>query len=479
MSNLFRKILSFGKVHPLFSFLSFLIAGLNIFFHIPVQIINAVTFLPETQFNIHISWIRILVEPFVGFPLFLLRSSQALEEYFVIWLWLCVIFGILLILRWKNESYFQPLKLFVLSIPAMVGIALFVLVWMVFWPLPANRIVNHSENMILFNAHSHSHFSHDGLMIPEELMKWHEKNGFDAFFLTEHNHNPETLKLVHRQETGQLSQTPHIITGIEFSGSNHLLLLGLTDTLITFGKQDTFAINETHRQGGLVGVAHWFDGQKKSLTHYLDTGIDGFEIANQNLISYPKEIHDKMVRLCRENHLFLLSNADYHGYGPTCNTWNGLEIPHWNDLNHRKKTEVILKGLKEGKTKTLFYHDRANTIQGNIWISPLYYWLNYFRGLNGWQLFSWLLWSLWILYKKINCSPRRMMTWNPFIAGISLFIQGEILLSRSGDVLKTNEIYLEYGHLLFNSGLALFIAGAILFILFKRFPQWVRVPDRY
>jgi len=450
-----------------------MVLGINILAHIPIQIINAVTFFPETQFNIHISWIRIILEPLVGFPLFLIRSGQVLEEYFMIWIWLVILFGILLIARWKKESFLIPLKLFVLSIPAMIAMALFVLVWMVFWPLPANRIVNHSENMILFNSHAHSHYSHDGLMTPEELMKWHEKNGFDAFFLTEHNHNPETLKLVSQQETDQLSQTPHIMAGIEFSGSNHLLLLGLTDSLITFGKEDTFVINEAHKQGALVGVAHWFDGQRKSLKYYIDSGVDGFEIANQNLIAYPAEIHDQIVMLCKKNHLFLLSNADYHGYGPTCNTWNALEIPRWRELNHREKTEAILKGLKEGKTKTLFYQDRSNEIRSSLWTSPFYHLMNYFRGLNGYQLLSWFGWGLLLISIKIKWRPLFLIRWIPFFTGMALLIQGRILFSRVEAVLGTNEIYLEYGNLLTYAGFALVASGIILFILLRRFPKLI------
>ena len=52
------------------------------------------------------------------------------------------------------------------------------------------------------------------------------------------------------------------MAGIEFSGSNHMVLLGLTDTLITFGKKDSIVISEVHRQGGLVGVAHWLMDEK-------------------------------------------------------------------------------------------------------------------------------------------------------------------------------------------------------------------------
>jgi len=225
------------------------------FGHFPIRIINAVTLEPEPLFSIHINWVRIVLEPLTGFLLFLLRTGKPLDDFMIFCIWLFVIIGIAYFIKMRDEPLLKPLKYWMLSIPAIAGVALFILVWLIFWPLPSNRIVNHSENIILFNSHAHSHYSHDGLMTPEELMKWHEKNGFDAFFITEHNHNPTTLELVHKQETNEIPKSPHLIAGIEFSGSNHLLLLGLTDTLITFGKKDAFIINEAHKQGALVVVA--------------------------------------------------------------------------------------------------------------------------------------------------------------------------------------------------------------------------------
>jgi len=450
-----------------------MVLGINILAHIPIQIINAVTLEPEPLFSIHINWVRIVLEPLTGFLLFLLRTGKPLDDFMIFCIWLFVIIGIAYFIKMRDEPLLKPLKYWMLSIPAIAGVALFILVWLIFWPLPSNRIVNHSENIILFNSHAHSHYSHDGLMTPEELMKWHEKNGFDAFFITEHNHNPTTLELVHKQETNEIPKSPHLIAGIEFSGSNHLLLLGLTDTLITFGKKDAFIINEAHKQGALVVVAHWFDGQRKSLEYYIDSDVDGFEIANQNLIAYPAEIHDQIVMLCKENHLFLLSNADYHGYGPTCNTWNALEIPRWRELNHREKTEAILKGLKEGKTKTLFYQDRSNEIRSSLWTSPFYHLMNYFRGLNGYQLLSWFGWGLLLISIKIKWRPLFLIRWIPFFTGMALLIQGRILFSRVEAVLGTNEIYLEYGNLLTYAGFALVASGIILFILLKRFPKLI------
>ncbi len=42
----------------------------------------------------------------------------------------------------------------------------------------------------------------------EGLQKWHEKNGFDAFFITDHNHHQKTLEAVKAQEQGMLPGEP-------------------------------------------------------------------------------------------------------------------------------------------------------------------------------------------------------------------------------------------------------------------------------
>lgn len=134
-----------------------------------------------------------------------------------------------------------------------------------------------------------------------------------------------------------------------------MVLLGLTDSLITFGKKDALIIKETHRQGGLIGLAHWFDGRNNSLDHYVNLGVDGFEIANQNQIAYPMETHEKIVKMCADNQLFIIGGADYHGYGPACNTWNAMEISNWEQLTHVQKTHGIMDGLIYGNNRVLFY----------------------------------------------------------------------------------------------------------------------------
>jgi len=462
-----QKILSFIKSHKVFSIFSFCIIVIHLIARKNIQIINAITFESEEMFSIQIQWIKVLLEPIVGLPLFYLRSSQPIEEYIVLWVWIFMLFGIILFVK----QQFHFIKYWLISIPAVVGLSYFILVWMIFWPLPSNTIVNKTDNAILFNTHAHSHYSHDGLITQIEQMKWHERNGFDAFFFTEHNHNPNTLDFVQSQASGKISKIPHIMTGIEFSGSNHMVLLGLTDSLITFGKKDSFVISEVHRQGGVVGVAHWFDGQNNSIQHYIESGVNGYEISNSNQLAFPYEIHNDIVSACENNNLFLLGGSDYHGYGPTCGTWNMMEIPDWDLFNHNEKTEAILTGLKNGKNQVIYYSDRGLMPFENIWLSPPINFINYFRGLNIFQVFSWIGLLLIIILLKVKIKFQCAIKGIPIFVGLAILIQGRILHSKSEVVIQHNDILFEFGNLFTMIGFGLFVSGLVIHLILKRFPS--------
>jgi hypothetical protein len=468
LSEFFQKFLSFCKSHTVFSLFIIFIVGLNTLARFPIRIINAVTLDVDPDFAVQVSWLRKLIEPFVGFQLFSIRAGDPLIEYIALWVWLFLIFGILLVSKQSK----QFIKYWVLSVPAVIGLAYLIIIWMIFWPLPANTIVNNSQDTILFNTHAHSHFSHDGLITPEEQMAWHERNGFDAFFLTEHNHNSKTLELVQRQQRGDIPHYPHIMSAIEFSGSNHMVLLGLTDSLITFGKKDALVIKETHRQGGLIGLAHWFDGRHNSLEHYVNLGIDGFEIVNRNQIAYPIETHEKIVKMCSENQLFIIGGADYHGYGPTCKTWNAMAITGWNELDHSARTAKIMTGLSAGKNQVLYYSDRRIYGTGNIWLSPLKNIVDYFRSLNGFQVLSWVVWCLLFIVFKVIYSAKCFYL-IPFVSGIAILVQGRVLLEKSINVMQYNDILLEFGNLFTLHGIGLIGSGILIYLILKRFPKLI------
>jgi len=90
-----------------------------------------------------------------------------------------------------------------------------------------------------------------------------------------------------------------MMVGEEFSGSNHMTLLGLKRNFITRGLNDQQVIDSTHNDKGIVIVAHWFDGERESIPFFLDMGVDGFEIANQaSELSYERRVFKAIKEAC-------------------------------------------------------------------------------------------------------------------------------------------------------------------------------------
>ena len=356
------------------------------------------------------------------------------------------------------------------------------LVWLIiFIPLPANTIVNRQENTILVNTHSHTEYSHDGIISTRGLQKWHERNGFDAFFITDHNHHQQTLKTVMDQKRGLLPGEPLILGGEEYSGSNHMTLLGLTRNFITRGLNDRQVIDSAHADGGVVIVAHWFDDERESIPFFLDMGVDGFEIANQATgLSYDRRIFRDITNACTAHGLIMNGAADYHGYGSSCFVWNALEIPGWHQMECDQKRESIMQLLRARdihRIRVLLYHDRHVFDRSRVVLSPVYNFIGYFRTLGPAQLLSWFLWLILLtvigyrLAKSIKGRISfRALQGMALASSVFLLTSGTLLRLKAGKLAAFNDIYAEYSTLalLCGSGFLLYVLILIFFEFRKR-----------
>lgn len=455
-------------------FLVLAMVVLSTLFHKPIEIIDALTSDTVPGFGIHISMWRILFEPFAGPLLFYLRADQALVEFAVLLLWITV-FSLIFTLLQKAKTH--ALLLWLKSLPLIIATWLGLLWLIIYMPLPSNTIVNETENSILINTHNHTEFSHDGLISTKKLQRWHKRNGFDAFFITDHNHHKRTMEAVEAQDNGLLPAEPLMIIGEEFSGSNHMTLLGLKRNFITRGLNDQQVIDSTHADGGVVIVAHWFDREKKSIPYFLGMGVDGFEIANQGSgLKYEQRIFSALTEACYANGLIMTGVVDYHGYGSSCFTWNALDIPGWHQMDPAQKRESIMQVLRQrdmSRIRVLLYHDRDVFDRSLVLLSPLFSFISYFRTLKIIQLISWIL---WLILMQILCSKLsgrikgpasyRILQIAALISGIFLFINGILFRIKAPVLSEYNEIYLEYSTYLLGGG-ALFLLFSFLFIFFE------------
>jgi len=345
--------------------------------------------------------------------------------------------------------------------------------------LPNNRIANYNPDILLLNTHSHTEWSHDGLISQEKLMRWHDKNGFDAFFITDHNNHAKSLAFVDRQKSGDIPAQPLVLCGEEFSGSNHIVLLGLQRDFRTTGIADSTVIDSAQANHGVAIIAHWFADQHKTIQHYIDCGADGFEIVNQaEGVQYDRRLFDDIVSHCRQNGLLMLAACDYHGYGSAALAWNALHIPGCKQMQPEQKRRAImdiLRGHQQDKIQVLMYRDRPLFPRRLAAWSPVFNIINYFRSLNIWQVLSWMLWlfSGFALFNLISAKKRmrgtRQKRVHPAgLLGLSaaafILIKGLLLLSKAPAVEGYNDIYNEFGRQFLWIGIG-FLLYSLLFII--------------
>lgn len=480
-----------GRIKAYSGFIGFLsvIIMLALAFHYPIQIVDALGSEPVPGFEVKISIWRVIFEPFIGLLLFYLRADQPFLEFTVLLIW--IISGLLIIpvvstLLKKGGRALSMIKhkflVWLKNIPLIFSIWSGLLLLIIFASLPSNTIVNNLDNTILINTHSHTEYSHDGIISQAGLQKWHKRNGFDAFFITDHNHHGKTLEAVKAQEEGKHPILPLILCGEEYSGSNHMTLLGLRRNFITRGLTDQQVIDSTHDDNGIVIVAHWFDGERKSIPWFLDLNVDGFEIANQATgLEYDRLVYNNIVEACTSHGLIMNGAADYHGYGSACFVWNALDIPGWQSMDNNKKRESILDILRRkdmGKVRVLLYHDRDVFDRALVFLSPVYTPVSYFRTLNFLQVLSWFIWVIILKninrvlapdrkrFLQLNAGAVRILEIMACLSSLFISVLGIALLNKTRLLADYNEIYSEYGTIMLWVG-AVLLAYTITLILLE------------
>ena len=229
------------------------------------------------------------------------------------------------------------------------------------------------ENAFLLDTHSHTTASDDGWMSPEQCVRWHIANGFNAFVLTDHNTGKNNEPILALQE-----KYPEIliIPGFEWTTIRlHLNFLGIEDFSDEIPGDPTDhqikeAIKKAKELGAVVQVDHitWTMNQKSlqkgkyvhpTRENLLKWGVDGFEINNSVRWHDPKTLH--WVRKLKENNqlprpIFLSAGTDIHnpikeqvtGWTEILLTKKEKENPNWDSIK---------KALLEGRTRLWADHD--------------------------------------------------------------------------------------------------------------------------
>ncbi|MEQ9580986.1 MAG: PHP domain-containing protein, partial [Arenibacter sp.] len=369
------------------------------------------------------------------------------------------------------------------NIPLLIGICFSVFIVILFLRLPNNTIVNNTSDEILVTSHAHTEYSHDGLISQEKMWEWHKRNGFDAFFITDHANHKKTLDFSTQQRNNQFPIEPLIMVGQEHSGSNHMSLLGLNGKFETKDKPDSLIVNLVHKYGGAVIINHWFDGKGNDKEFYKDLGADGFEIENVGKeLYYDRTIFNDLKRFCEENKLLMIGGLDFHGYGRACGIWNAFQIPNWHQMDSVQKEKSILEIIRsrdQNRVKVLMYQDRPFYSGQNLLFRPFVTLVNYFRTLNFWQVLSWALWLvlfqlLWNYRRKHFIPMHKRIALVGMLSSLFLIFLGLYYMVRGNAVKGYSKVFAEYSSLLLTIG-SIFMVYSLVTIYFRFFKKMKKI----
>jgi hypothetical protein len=272
---------------------------------------------------------------------------------------------------------------------------------------PMLRLAGAAPGVAVVDFHSHTNASHDvrgtamGRFDTKKNLAWHQRAGFDAVFVTDHN---TTAGLVPTDAPLALCR------GREVSAWRaHIVLLGgeldsvrgpyrdwaglrrlLADADTTYGALSVASLPEYERN-------HW--GRLDSM---VDAGLDGFEIVNASpkANELTRARRDTVIGLARRTGKFVVGVSDHHGWGATSMVWSLVEVSNWENRPERLCAGII-DALQLGfpAVTVVERHRLRPDDWWPGWLTPIGVVWETWRSMGWAMTAAWLMWiwALWVV----------------------------------------------------------------------------------
>ena len=356
------------------------IAGASFVFHSPVQLYDLVSGAKAAD-GFFISWpfIRVFTEPFYAFSFYALTLQRDFYRPVIIsWTGWTVI-SVFIYCVIKKRTVGQTLCGIFYALMLLITLFLFA----VLAPLPGPKL-NKPDGYIAVDLHSHTVYSHDNLSKPRSNLRFHRLHGYDAFFVTEHNH------------TGGFERFPgeakykEVFPGVQMQTKDKVSVLLLSAKAFDGGQYKNLAlkdiIRKAHADGMLVIMPHWWKWHRQSLEELVELGIDGFEIYNCGYRNLSKRDFQDIVKISKDNNLLMAGSTDWHGWGYMTDVWTVLKAAPGGNLK-----EVL---DKKPETRVLVYRRQQSSSPLRFILEPFYAFYLYMKNADMIAVFSLMIWTL-------------------------------------------------------------------------------------
>ena len=262
-------------------------------------------------------------------------------------------------------------------------------------PRPVPRLTAADSASTILDYHAHTDASHDGRpgWTLGRLAEWHERQGFEASYVTDHNVIFD----------GSLPAPPftsvRLLPGVEWSVyKQHVVAIGPVEPLARDSFNATTArmlriFAAIERQGalGIASLPEYWRNHRDDLGAFVLAGADGFEIVNcaPKALSFPSDARREVLALAASHDLLVVGASDNHGWGQVTCVWN-----------------VSRPGAQGYHANRVFARPLA-LLQGEWlpWTAPVTQPWFMLRSLSWSERASWLTWVLIILLYR--AMPRR------------------------------------------------------------------------
>jgi predicted metal-dependent phosphoesterase TrpH len=297
------------------------VIAIIILYFLPVKpsiLTDIVHRLPAEGFSISWPLLRYIIEPFAGITEYILSFSRYMVQLFSWICWLGIFWIVAGIARKKSITA-------ILRNAAFSWLIILSLLFMaILLPFPAPHL-NAPANTAVIDLHSHSFYSHDGVVSPLQSIAYHNGLGFSSFFITEHGH---TDSFTHFPKERQLHS---VYPGMQVSTKERVSLLVLADRPYNGAEFRDKTVKEVidlaHQKGFVVLCPHWWKWRYFTWQQLVDFGIDGFEVYNAGYRKFSEEERNRLIDFCKEKHVLAVGTTDWHGWGYMSNVWTVIGQP--------------------------------------------------------------------------------------------------------------------------------------------------------
>ncbi|MDR2192382.1 MAG: hypothetical protein LBO62_05860, partial [Endomicrobium sp.] len=376
------------------------IAGLSFMFYDPMLLVDLVSGAQVYDFSVKWPSVRIFTEPFYAFAFYALTLNRDFYRPAVISWALWVLAIVFIYCRVTKKNLVNSLVRFFYALILLLTIFIFV----VLIPLPGPELIK-PHGYVAIDVHSHTVNSHDNISTPISNLNFHLLQGFDYFFITEHNHT-EGFKKFPQQEQfktvfpGVQMQTKDgvsvlILSGKEFLGSQYKNMR-LKDL-----------IEKAHQNDMLVIMPHWWKWHKFSAQELVEMGIDGFEIYNCGYRNLKVSEQKQLIAAASNKKLLTVGSTDWHGWGYMTDVWTVFagdkKADLYGQLAEKPRMSVIVYRRDQSGSPMRFIFEP---------FSAFYY---YIKSADVFSVLSLMIWVVIITVIITSAAMKKIKVYLPFV----------------------------------------------------------------